>query len=93
MLLPAPGWVSYQAIVTLCEAIGKEIPSCIEADFKITPNQLEAAITPKTKMIIFNSPNNPSGSVYSEEEFRFLAKLKAKDFIDVMRLFLLKKAY
>ncbi|WP_197276721.1 pyridoxal phosphate-dependent aminotransferase [Mangrovimonas sp. ST2L15] len=78
ILLPAPYWVSYSAIATLCEATYKEIPSSIENDFKITPEQLEAAITPKTKMIFFNSPNNPSGTIYSEEEYRALAKVLEK---------------
>jgi aspartate aminotransferase len=73
VLLPAPYWVSYSAIATLCEAKYVEIPSSIDNDFKITPAQLEAAITPKTKMIFFNSPNNPCGSMYSEEEYRALA--------------------
>ena len=75
VLLPAPYWVSYSAIATLCEAKFVEIPSSIDSDFKITPAQLEAAITPKTKMIFFNSPNNPSGSIYSEAEYRALAKV------------------
>lgn len=78
VLLPAPYWVSYSAIATLCEATYKEIPSSIENDFKITPEQLEAAISPKTKMIFFNSPNNPSGTIYSEEEYRGLAKVLEK---------------
>ncbi|WP_187347832.1 pyridoxal phosphate-dependent aminotransferase [Meridianimaribacter sp. CL38] len=78
ILLPAPYWVSYSAIATLCEATYKEIPSTIENDFKITPQQLEDAITPKTKMVFFNSPNNPSGSIYSEEEYRALAKVLEK---------------
>lgn len=78
VLLPAPYWVSYSAIATLCEATYTEIPSSIETDFKITPAQLEAAITPKTKMIFFNSPTNPSGSIYSEEEYRALAKVLEK---------------
>ena len=68
VLLPAPYWVSYSAIATMAEAKFIEIPSTIETDFKITPQQLEAAITPKTKMIFFNSPNNPSGTVYTEQE-------------------------
>jgi len=78
VLLPAPYWVSYSAIATLGEATYKEIPSSIDTDFKITPEQLEAAITPKTKMIFFNSPNNPSGSIYSEAEYRALAKVIEK---------------
>ena len=78
VLLPAPYWVSYSAIATLCEANFIEIPSTIETDFKITPAQLEAAITPKTKMIFFNSPNNPSGTIYTEQEYRALAKVLEK---------------
>ncbi|WP_372793457.1 pyridoxal phosphate-dependent aminotransferase [Lutibacter sp.] len=78
VLLPAPYWVSYSAISILAEATYKEIPSTIETDFKITPQQLEAAITPKTKLIFFNSPNNPSGTVYSEAEYRALAKVLEK---------------
>lgn len=78
VLLPAPYWVSYSAIATLCEATYKEIPSTIENDFKITPEQLEAAITPKTKMVFFNSPNNPSGTIYSESEYRALAEVLEK---------------
>ena len=78
VLLPAPYWVSYSAIATLAEATFKEIPSTIETDFKITPEQLEAAISPKTKMIFFNSPNNPSGTIYSEAEYRALAAVLEK---------------
>jgi aspartate aminotransferase len=78
VLLPAPYWVSYAAISVLGEATPIEIPSSIDTDFKITPEQLEAAITPKTKMIFFNSPNNPSGVIYSEAEYRALAKVLEK---------------
>ena len=78
VLLPAPYWVSYSAIATLCEAKFIEIPSSIDTDFKITPEQLEAAITPNTKMVFFNSPNNPSGTIYKEEEYRALAKVLEK---------------
>ncbi|QTE22151.1 pyridoxal phosphate-dependent aminotransferase [Polaribacter cellanae] len=78
VLLPAPYWVSYSAIAILCEAKYVEIPSSIENDFKITPAQLEAAITPKTKMVFFNSPNNPSGTIYSEAEYRALAAVLEK---------------
>ena len=78
VLLPAPYWVSYSAIAILCEAKFIEIPSSIDDDFKITPAQLEAAITPKTKMVFFNSPNNPSGSIYSEKEYRALAAVLEK---------------
>ena len=75
VILPAPYWVSYSAITTLAEATYVEIPTSIETDFKITPQQLEAAITPRTKMIFFNSPNNPSGTVYTEAEYRALAEV------------------
>jgi len=78
VLLPAPYWVSYSAIATLAEAESTIIPSSIDADFKITPEQLEAAITPKTKLIMFNSPNNPSGTIYSEEEYRALGAVLQK---------------
>ena len=75
VLLPAPYWVSYSAIATLAEAKSIIIPSSIETDFKITPEQLEAAITPKTKLVMFNSPNNPSGTIYTEAEYRALGKV------------------
>ncbi len=75
VLLVAPYWVSYSAIVTLAEGNPIEIRSDISTDFKITPKQLENSITDKTKLIIINSPNNPSGSVYSEEEYLSLAKV------------------
>jgi len=78
VLLPAPYWVTYSAIATLAEATSTIIPSSIETDFKITPEQLEAAITPKTKLIMFNSPNNPSGTIYTEAEYRALGKVLAK---------------
>ncbi len=78
VLLPAPYWVSYSAIATLAEATSSIIPSYIENDFKITPEQLEDAITPKTKLIMFNSPNNPSGTVYSEAEYRALGQVLVK---------------
>ena len=75
VILPAPYWVSYSAISTLAEATYVEIPTSIDTDFKITPEQLEAAITPKTKVICFNSPTNPSGTVYTEDEYRALAEV------------------
>ncbi len=78
VLLPAPYWVSYSAIATLAEAKLVLIPSTIDTDFKITPAQLEAAITPKTKLIMFNSPNNPSGTIYTEAEYRALGKVLEK---------------
>jgi aspartate aminotransferase len=78
VLLPAPYWVSYQAIAQLAEAVCVEIPTTIESDFKVTPEQLEAHITPKTKMIIFSSPCNPTGSLYSKEELQGWANVIKK---------------
>ena len=78
VLLVAPYWVSYSAIVTLAEGNPIEIRSDISSDFKITPVQLENSITSKTKLVIINSPNNPSGTVYSEEEYKALAKVLEK---------------
>jgi len=78
VLLPAPFWVSYEAMVNLADGVSVPIPTNIKTDFKITPEQLEKAITPKTKLIFFNSPNNPSGSVYSKEEYRALADVLVK---------------
>jgi aspartate aminotransferase len=75
VLLVAPYWVSYAAIVILAEGNPIEIRSDIETDFKITPAQLEAAITPKTKLVMLNSPNNPSGSMYTKKEYEALAKV------------------
>ena len=78
VILPAPYWVSYSDIVKLAEGVPVEVPTSIATDFKMTPEQLEAAITPKTKMIWFSSPCNPSGSVYSEEELKGLAEVLKK---------------
>lgn len=77
-LLPAPYWVSYAEMVKMAEATPVEVPTNIENDFKITPEQLEAAITPKTKLMMFSSPCNPSGSVYNEAELTALAKVLEK---------------
>jgi len=78
VILPAPYWVSYSAITILAEANPIVIPSSIESDFKITAEQLENKITSKTKLVIINSPNNPSGSIYSENEYRAIAKVLQK---------------
>ena len=78
VLLVAPYWVSYSAIVTLAGGNPIEIRSDISSDFKITPLQLEDSITNKTKMVIINSPNNPSGSIYNKEELLNLAKVLEK---------------
>ena len=78
VLLPAPYWVSYSDISKLAGGVPVVIPSSIETDFKVTPEALDAAITPKTRMMIYSSPCNPSGSVYSKEELRALADVLAK---------------
>ena len=78
VILPCPYWVSYSDIVKLSEGTPVEVKTSIDTDFKMTPKQLEAAITPKTKMIWFSSPCNPSGSLYSKEELRALADVLHK---------------
>ena len=78
VILPCPYWVSYSDIVKLSDGVPVEVETSIENDFKMTPHQLEAAITPKTKMIWFSSPCNPSGSVYSKSELRALADILVK---------------
>lgn len=77
VLLPAPYWVSYADIAKVAGGVPVEIKTSIETDFKITPEDLRQAITPKTKMMIYSSPCNPSGSVYSKEELRALADVLA----------------
>ncbi|NCO62814.1 MAG: pyridoxal phosphate-dependent aminotransferase [Flavobacteriales bacterium] len=78
VILPCPYWVSYADLIKLNDGIPVEVKTTIATDFKMTPEQLEAAITPKTKMIWFSSPCNPSGSVYSKEELRALADVLLK---------------
>lgn len=78
VILPCPYWVSYNDIVKLNEGVPVEVQTSIDTDFKLTASQLEAAITPKTKMIWYSSPCNPSGSVYSKEELRALADVLQK---------------
>lgn len=78
VILPCPYWVSYADIVKLNDGVPVEVKTSIENDFKMTAAQLEAAITPKTKMIWYSSPCNPSGSVYSKDELRALADVLQK---------------
>ena len=75
VILPAPYWVSYYELVKLGEGVPIVVKSSIDNDFKISPQALEKAISPKTKMIIFSSPCNPSGTVYSQNELKELAKV------------------
>jgi aspartate aminotransferase len=78
VIVPAPYWVSYVEMVKLAEGTNVVVTAGIDQDFKITPNQLEAAITPRTKALILCSPSNPTGSVYSKEELKGLADVLAK---------------
>jgi len=78
VLLPCPYWVSYAEIIKLAEGIPVEIKSTIDSDFKITPDQIEASITSRTKMIMFSSPCNPSGTVYTQSELEAIAKMLEK---------------
>lgn len=78
VLLPTPYWVSYEAFVNMAEGKVKEVKTNIDSDFKLTPSLLEKSISDKTKLLIFSSPCNPSGSVYSEQELRDLAVVISK---------------
>lgn len=78
VIIPAPYWVSYPEMVKFIDGVPVEIPSTIADDFKITPAKLEAAITPKTKLLIFNSPSNPTGMVYTKAELQALADVLKK---------------
>lgn len=78
VILPCPYWVSYAELVKLAEGVPVEVQTSVESNFKMTPAQLEAAITPKTRMLWYSSPCNPSGMVYSREELRALADVLVK---------------
>lgn len=85
VIIPMPAWVSYVEMVKLAEGVPVEIKANISRDFKITPEQLRAAITPRTVMVMLCSPSNPTGSVYSPEELRGLVDV-LKDYPQVMVL-------
>ena len=85
VIIPTPAWVSYVEMVHLAEGKNVLVPATIEQDFKITPEQLRAALTERTRLIIFCSPSNPTGSVYSREELAELVKMLA-DYPDVLVL-------
>ncbi|GAB3916543.1 pyridoxal phosphate-dependent aminotransferase [Mucilaginibacter boryungensis] len=78
VIIPTPYWVSYSEVVKLAEGKSVFIDTTVEQNFKITPEQLEAAITPKSKLFMFSSPCNPTGSVYSKSELEGLAKVFEK---------------
>ena len=78
VLIPTPAWVSYVEMVKLARGTNILVPTTLEDDFKITPQRLEEAITPRTRMILLCSPSNPTGSVYSKEELQALVDVIAK---------------
>ena len=78
VIIPTPFWVSYKEIVRVAEGKCVYVKTDIENDFKVTPEQLEAAITPKTKLIMFSSPSNPTGMLYTKEELKGIADVVAR---------------
>lgn len=78
VVIPTPAWVSYVEMVKLAEGVNVLVPASIEQDFKVTPAQLEAAITPRTRMVLLCSPSNPTGSVYTPAELQALVDVLAK---------------
>lgn len=78
VIIPTPAWVSYVEMVKLAEGKSVLVPAGIDSDFKITPAQLEAAITPRTRMLLICSPSNPTGSVYTRDELQALVDVLAK---------------
>ena len=72
VIIPAPYWVSYPEMVAICGGESVIVPTSLETEFKMTAEALEAAITPKTKWLMFNSPSNPSGAAYSRDELKAL---------------------
>lgn len=85
VIIPTPAWVSYVEMVKLAEGVNVLVPSGIESDFKMTPAQLKAAITPRTRMLLLCSPSNPTGSVYTRDELAALVDVLA-DYPDVIVL-------
>lgn len=78
VIVPAPYWVTYVDLVNYSEGVNVVIPTTVESDFKITPEQLESAITPKTRAFLFSSPSNPTGSIYSKDELKAFADIFVK---------------
>ncbi len=78
VIIPTPFWVSYKEIVRVAGGVPVYVKTKLENDFKVTPDQLEEAITPKTKLIMFSSPSNPTGMLYSKEELRGIAQVVAR---------------
>ncbi len=78
VIIPTPYWVSYKEIVRVAEGKCVYVKTLIENDFKVTPEQIEAAITPRTKLIMFSSPSNPTGMLYTKEELKGIAEVVAR---------------
>ena len=78
VIIPTPFWVSYKEIVRVAGGVPVYVKTAIENDFKVTPAQLEAAITPRTKLIMFSSPSNPTGMLYSQQELKGIAEVVAR---------------
>ncbi len=78
MILPTPAWVSYRPIAEMAGARIVEVPTRVEGDFKMTPERLRAALTPRTRLLLINSPSNPCGTMYSPDELRALAAVVAE---------------
>lgn len=85
VVIPTPAWVSYVEMVKLAEGVTVTVPATIEQDFKVTPEQLRQAITPRTRMVLLCSPSNPTGSVYTKEELQGLVDV-LKDYPDIIVL-------
>ena len=78
VIIPTPYWVSYKEIVKVADGVCVFVKTTLENDFKVTPQQLEAAITPKTKLIMFSSPSNPTGMLYTKEELKEIADVLSR---------------
>ncbi len=78
VIVPSPYWVSYPEMVKLALGNMVDVPATIENDFKVTPQQIEAAITPKTKVLLLNSPSNPTGTIYTYDELKAIAAVLAR---------------
>ena len=85
VLLPAPYWVSYPEMIRLADGVPIELPTTEATGFRVTIDQLEAALTPKTKALLFVSPSNPTGAVYSHDEILALATQNSEFALDVYR--------
>ena len=84
VIIPSPYWLTYPEVVKCCGGVPVYVKTCRESGYKMTAEQLEAAITPKTKMLILNTPSNPTGAVYSKEEVEKIAKVCVKHGILVL---------